>query len=258
MSSLNRPVVRRILGQADLVRRYLDAYGPAGLRLLFDVRGRGKGEFPLFDTDVKVRVRRGSSDRNVFNQVFVYREYDHPELPASAELIVDAGANVGYSAVFFACKYPGATVVAIEPEDANFEALQANTRRHPSIKPLKAALWPTRTELAIADPKAEAWAFQTVEAKGGGVPATTISDILDEYGRDIDILKIDIEGAERELFEQGAEAWLGRVGTLVIELHDHLRPGCSEAVTSALGDRSSRRFTKGENVFYQLRAPAAG
>jgi hypothetical protein len=48
----------------------------------------------------------------------------------------------------------------------------------------------------------------------------------------IDLFKIDIEGAEKEVFESCT--WQGRVGTIVIELHDRFKPGCSAAVKNAL------------------------
>jgi hypothetical protein len=49
----------------------------------------------------------------------------------------------------------------------------------------------------------------------------------------IDILKLDIEGAEKEVFSN-CDKWLGNVRILMIELHDHLKPGCSSIVYSAL------------------------
>jgi hypothetical protein len=48
----------------------------------------------------------------------------------------------------------------------------------------------------------------------------------------IDLLKIDVEGAECEIFET-SQNWIERVRTICIELHDRLRPGCREAYERA-------------------------
>lgn len=51
----------------------------------------------------------------------------------------------------------------------------------------------------------------------------------------IDILKIDIEGSEKELFENPTP-WVDKVGMIVIELHDHFKAGCSSSVYSSTKD----------------------
>jgi hypothetical protein len=68
----------------------------------------------------------------------------------------------------------------------------------------------------------------------------------------IDILKLDIEGAEFELFNTGAEAWLDAVGQIVIELHDWIRPGCSKSFYSAIGSRPFLQQINGENTFVKF------
>ncbi len=50
----------------------------------------------------------------------------------------------------------------------------------------------------------------------------------------IDLLKLDIEGAERTLFSEGCEDWLLYTDIIIIETHDRFFPGCQEAVDNAL------------------------
>ncbi len=66
--------------------------------------------------------------------------------------------------------------------------------------------------------------------------------------KQIDLLKIDIEGAELELFQSNYEQWLPRVKVVVIELHDHLRPGCSSAFNNAINSINHRKAQQGENI----------
>jgi len=64
-------------------------------------------------------------------------------------------------------------------------------------------------------------------------------------------LKLDIEGAEKNVFEKKFEQWLPRVKILVIEFHDRMVEGCSSTVLKALSNYSFRSEIKGENtIFY--------
>jgi hypothetical protein len=70
-----------------------------------------------------------------------------------------------------------------------------------------------------------------------------------EHGVDyIDILKVDIEGSEKEVFES-CETWIDRVGVLIVELHDRWKSGCSRSVHSAAKDFSIE-WTRGETTFF--------
>jgi hypothetical protein len=70
----------------------------------------------------------------------------------------------------------------------------------------------------------------------------------------IDILKLDIEGAERELFNLGAEAWLGAVGQIIIELHDRFVPGCAFAFYAKIANYPFVQSVRADNVFINFRA----
>ncbi len=67
-----------------------------------------------------VRCRPNTSDVEVFKQIFAWREYRCLDDVHDASLIIDCGANVGYSAVYFLTRYPNARVIAVEPDADNF------------------------------------------------------------------------------------------------------------------------------------------
>ena len=78
-------------------------------------------------------------------------------------------------------------------------------------------------------------------------PGLTVDAILRDAGQNrVDLLKIDIEGAEREVMSSSAN-WIDRVGVLMIELHDDIKPGCSEAFRSATR-HFSPEVVKGETI----------
>ncbi len=64
----------------------------------------------------------------------------------------------------------------------------------------------------------------------------------------IDILKLDIEGAEAELFCANYENWLGKTNVIIIELHDRIREGCSEALYKATAHHNFQKVERQEHV----------
>ena len=93
--------------------------------------------------------RRTTSDFEVFRDIFVYEQYRF-DWPFSCKTILDAGANTGFSAIYFAHLFPHATILALEPEDSNFVTLQKNTANYPNIHTVKKALWHTSTRMQVA------------------------------------------------------------------------------------------------------------
>ena len=86
-----------------------------------------------------VRLGRRETDLPTFIHVFGDRCYAFDPVIDPA-WIIDAGANVGYSATWFATTYPRANVIAIEPDEENFRMLVRNTAHQANVVPLRAAL----------------------------------------------------------------------------------------------------------------------
>lgn len=208
------------------------------------------------DLQHALHLRAGTSDAQVFEQIFLSEEYDF-DYPRSPALIVDAGANIGLAAVYFAHRFPRATVVCIEPEPGNYDLLCRNTEPYGArIRRLRGGLWGRSTHLEVRDIGEGDWAFmveETVQPTATSFRAFTVEEILESSGFDrIDILKMDIEGAEKEVFEGNPERWLGRVDLLILELHDRFKPGCEQAVASGIDRHSHDRRVRGENVYYSF------
>lgn len=197
-----------------------------------------------------VRIRPGGADAHAFWQVFIHGDYDLP-IPFIPEIIVDAGAHVGYASLYFAHRFPAARIIAIEPAPANAEMLRYNLAGFDRVQVREAALWSTPRYLSIADPDAESWSFRIKEGEsaGPGVAAITIPAILDDVGH-IDILKVDIEGAEFELFS-GDVSWLEQTRMVILELHEHYAPGCTALIKAAMQRHGFvHMLDKGENVVF--------
>ena len=145
-------------------------------------------------------------------------------------------------------RYPRAKIIAIEPEPSNFALLLRNTSSYKNIQSVCAALWREDGEVTLGSsnvhPKG---AFQIVENGETRVRAVTLGTVMRETGiQSIDILKVDIEGSEREVF--ASCNWIDNVHAIVIELHDRVRAGCRRAVETAATD--FRSLERGEVTFF--------
>lgn len=196
------------------------------------------------------RVRLGGTDVLTLGHVIGDECYSLPFDPGVPRWIIDAGANTGYSAVYFAQRYPSATVIAIEPDRGNFELLVHHAGKYPNILPVMAALWDVVGTVRVTDPGRGDWGFQVDDSAHGGVlvPALTMEAIIDQFQIEkVDVLKVDIEGAERVVFAS-VLPWIDQVEQIAIELHDRYVPFCTETFDAATTE-FVRRTARGEDVF---------
>lgn len=233
------------------------SYGTAGIRgvltlsayRLFGRPNEITARPPGFRNRVHLRI--DTTDPSVYAQVVLGREYEF-DLPFSPKSIVDVGANIGMTSIYFAHRYPDAKVIAIEAEASNFAVLARNVRPYPLIIPIHAALWSRDGEISVSQPDPSTgsggeWGFVTHEGSGDKVRAITMPTLMKEMQiRSVDLLKVDIEGAEKEVFE--ASDWMDDIHCLMIELHDRFRPGCTEAVDSVAQGYS--KLQRGETTVY--------
>lgn len=206
-------------------------------------------------------MRIDDSDIRVFKQIFVDNEYDSLNLPETANTIVDLGANIGLSALFFLKKYPNAHIIAVEPDTVNFEFMKRNLEDYSNhVALLQAAIWPSDGVVSFVEHDESneglgAWGYRTetlTEGAEASVSAISIPTLMNQFSMDfIDILKVDIEGAEYELFEKGYESWLDKVGLIIIETHDRFKPNSEAMVRNALKGRFTELPLKGENLFFK-------
>lgn len=230
-------------------------------QIIFDKRTRER---------FNVRLRRGTNDWRTFKLIFVDRDYDmsrlarHREIMekfdavvarGQAPLIIDCGANIGLSALWFARTFPAAHVVAVEPEPENCALARTNCARA-NATVLHAAVATTDTRLALVDPGLGSDAFRTRAAGTGEatLPARSVPSLVTEARKVAPVepflIKIDIEGFEQELFAKDTD-WIDQFPVLIIELHDWMLPGTANSANflRAVAKRNRDFVHIGENVF---------
>jgi FkbM family methyltransferase len=194
-------------------------------------------------------LRKGSSDIAVFEQVFLQGQYSN--LPVrNVQTIVDAGANVGLTSRYFLRHYRPAKLIVIEPDKENFAYAARNLNCNGDrCELLPVALWGCRAPLCVKRGvfgDGREWASQVVEDElqtKDRVEGITLNDIIEQFGlHTIDILKIDIEGAERNVFSCDT-SFLKNVRCCVIELHGR---ECSEAFHRSLHPYHFDVYRQGE------------
>lgn len=213
-------------------------------------------------------VRNDSQgDRGVIQQIFQNRDYDLAPFAqtdslksyyislldaAKVPLIIDAGANIGASVVYFTHAYRESKLLAIEPEMNNCALLRKNCSGL-NFSLLEGGLGSNNGELFLSDPGHSDWGFRLEEQGTIRVPVFAADElVLDQVKQGFApfIFKIDIEGGESELFKERT-TWMERFPLLIIELHDWLLPGTSNS-RNFLREISAMNFDflfRGENVF---------
>ena len=218
-------------------------------RLLFASDGLLRVKRSVNGKEVIIYLRPGTSDLDVFDEVFVQGEYAIDL--GNPRGIVDAGAHIGLATVYLAARFPDAKIVAIEPEATNFMLLKRNIAALSNVTTVQAGLWSHRAFVKVVDLGYSTWGFRVVETTAddpAGIPAIGITDALQHLqGLQPLALKIDIEGAEVEALAN-SEEWINKVDYLMIELHDRFRPGCTEALNKAVAGRQFKRTISGESI----------
>lgn len=200
-----------------------------------------------------VYVRLGSPDLWVLDELFMGDEYKAVVRTDLGDVrqIVDLGANAGMSIRFWLNRWPDAKVIGVEPDDQNIEVCGLNAGQHrggANVSLVQACvagheraviLDRTHHESMYAMTEVSSAAKQTPET-GDTISALTLPTILERCNAlpTIDLLKVDVEGAEREVFESCAP-WIGRVRFMVLEIHP---PYSVEQLLSDC-ERNGRRFS---------------
>lgn len=184
---------------------------------------------------------RDKIDRAVIKHIFVRQDYDletlsrrrdifarYDEICAAGNtpLIIDAGANIGASCLYFANAFPKAHVIGIEPEPENFRIATENCKEVPRIQLIHAGVANASGRARISNPGAENWGFRTEADAGGNLPLVSINEMVDDatrLNRVPFLVKIDIEGFEENVFASNTE-WVDKCYVLIIELHDWMLP----------------------------------
>ena len=172
-------------------------------------------------------ARRHTTDHRVFAQIFVEQEYTPVDDWNNVEVVVDCGANVGYSSAYFLTAFPESRVIAVEPDPENYRVLTRNLEPYGArAVALHAALWsrPGQVELRSRTIGAEApgagrWANRPAGDQNRWRRSTSHRSWNDSTCRAFHCSRWTSKN-ETVVFSERTSEWLPRVDALVVELHD--------------------------------------
>lgn len=226
----------------------------------------------LLNDTIPFRHRGTKADLGVIEQIFQRQDYHLQRVPHARELVavyqsieaegkeplvLDCGANIGASALFFHMTFPTAQVLAVEPEAGNFAVLTANIEELSGVSALQAAISSQgQSQVQVVDPGEGEWGYRTASSAPVGsrachtVRTVSIPELIDGSEAVPFLLKIDIEGAESELFTQNTDRFC-EFPLIIIELHDWMLPGTANSRPFLRWHAEQDRdfVLAGENVF---------
>lgn len=258
--------------------RDLSAMGPGFLFARLTPRRRGgavrfavKGVGPIY-------ARPKSGDVSIVRQIFGERQYDLSSFKQNAAVerryqallaqglrpvIIDAGANIGASSIWFAQRFPEAKVVAIEPDPGNAQICRLNVAAYPNVVVREAAIGSAGGRVTLSADDRKACAVETVRDGAGGVEVITVDAAKPEGAGEsasrLFIVKVDIEGFEEDLFSANL-GWLEEADIVIVEPHDWLFPDRSTSSTfqAAMASGDFQVLILGENLVYVRRSEPSG
>lgn len=156
-----------------------------------------------------VLLREGNSDQEVWDATFVH-QYHVPPVDIHPKTVLDLGANIGLTAAHYAVLWPDAKIVAVEMDCECAELARLN------------ALTCEVLQYAVSDKDGVGYYDSSVWSSNfalgsGGTPVwkRRLAGILD--GKPVDFVKMDVEGAEWDIFR--SDDWAPLVNSLLVELH---------------------------------------
>ena len=188
-----------------------------------DRRGAMSIEISIGDQVRQLTLRTGRiGDLFILYEVLAFNAYRIPPpliAPDKVETIIDCGANIGMASLYFASAYPAARIYGVEADPENFAVLRSNTAGEPRIVPIHGCIVPTPQDTVLFNNHGPAWGRKLGDRDGIHVPAISLDALLAAHGiARVDLLKMDIEGAEREVLAEGS--YLRSVQHVIAELHN--------------------------------------
>lgn len=171
-----------------------------------------------------VFARVASSDLDVFRQVFIDQEYALLDRCDVTGIVIDCGANVGYTSTWILSRFPKARILAVEPDPGNLAILERNLAVYGDrVSVIHGAVWSEDGFVDLASARfrdGRDWSRGVVPSGAGTIRAFSVDSLIEQAGGGrVSLLKMDIEGAETLLFSSQHKSWVDKIDSLAIEIH---------------------------------------
>ncbi len=228
---------------------------------------KGKKEIQLKYAHGYLTMRTNSTDLLLVESMLIGKfingrwvsEYNQVEeyirgLGKREVVIIDAGANIGLFSRLILTENARSKIYAIEPEEKNYQFLKENTKNY-NVETLKGGIWSHDCQLQIMKRNTGDWGFAVEEVNGKNddttINAFSIDSLIKKYNlKQIDLLKMDVEGSEYEIFNSNSLEWIDICSAIVVETHDHIIKGSDALVNQVLLEKGFSKFSYEENQLF--------
>jgi len=184
----------------------------------------------LKNTAEVVFRNRNINDLIVAGYVFLKKFHIPPFSLPDNPIIVDLGSNIGFTIIDYKLTYPNAQILGVEMDRDNYQLCIKNTSAYPNVTVLNKAIWFENGTIQynsnVNNDSYSATSLSSDKSTNDqliGIESITIPDLLAMNNiKKVDFMKIDIEGAEVEIFKKGNLDWLNLVDSMHMEIHDRL------------------------------------
>lgn len=218
-----------------------------GERYVFQLEGQHRNVF----------LRTYTGDIQIFFDIFWKKNYKlPPAFLTRFATIIDLGAHTGLSTLYFRLSAPHSRVYSVEPDGENFKLLQKNLEQEieaGNVIPINAAITEKEQTTYIQKSKLSFNTSVSISPTVWSVAGITIHEILERWNLDqIDLLKVDIEGGEAQLFGVNT-LWLGRVRNIIIEIHSSENLLTFQNIMDAYNFKIKKLPVEHEEVYWAYR-----
>lgn len=176
-------------------------------------------KFRMKGESIDLLMRTNEGDLAIFYEIFWKEIYKIPFLVLPEKsVILDLGAHIGCTAIYFSMVYPDAQIYAVEASEESYNILKENVKSFKNIIAVQAVI---DSQDGVVCFDTSGYSFNSkLNHNGKMVQSISISTLMMQYQiTRVNLIKIDIEGAEKNILQNNVN-WLRQIDTMIIELHD--------------------------------------
>ncbi len=172
----------------------------------------------IFKYNKKIQFFDAISNGDLYG---IFHEYDYKFLPVKNKIVLDIGANIGDSAIYFAINN-ASKVIALEPYQNNFEIAKKNISINnfdKNIELLLAGCSGKSSFIRLDSDKGTPQTRLRESKTGAQIPLHSLEYLVEHYDIESGILKMDCEGCEYDSILETPNKILKKFSHIQVEYH---------------------------------------
>ncbi len=167
----------------------------------------------------KIIIPDNASFLFMYDEIFKKKIYNFKSQKRTP-FIIDGGANIGLSIIYFKKLYPDSKIIAFEPDPEIFKILEGNLEKfnYQNLKLINKGLWNEENELDFWSEGADGGLLSEIDNSNKASTKVATTSLNKFLKQEVDLLKLDIEGAETAVLKD-IQSNLNKVKRIFVEYH---------------------------------------